>query len=162
MGALSCSGGKLARHLDIRARGGYVIIPGSRHLTGHIYAFWKRYHPSEHDPAPCPAWLLNAIPNGKEPRPVEDWRTVAANGLVDGERDDGLADMFGLLLGSYGYNDPETIFHLVRGWHLSTGKPPVGDDQIRKVYESICSRELQKRSEADTGNNDAGVQRADA
>lgn len=47
------SGGALAKGLDIRGEGGYVVAAGSRHASGHVYTVA--------DPSPvadAPAWLL--------------------------------------------------------------------------------------------------------
>jgi hypothetical protein len=53
---INCSAAQLGPGLDVRARGGYVIAPPSRHATGHRYA-WT----STDELAPLPAWLAELL-----------------------------------------------------------------------------------------------------
>ena len=50
---IPCSTGKIAPGLDVRADGGYVVVPPSIHPNGAIYR-WANDLP----PAPAPLWLI--------------------------------------------------------------------------------------------------------
>ena len=52
---------KLAKGLDVRANGGYVVIPGSRHYTGHLYAWFQDWHPNDHDPGAMPGVAASVL-----------------------------------------------------------------------------------------------------
>jgi hypothetical protein len=47
------SGGKLGLGIDVRGDGGYVVAPGSSHISGGTYTV-----AIDAEPAPLPAWLL--------------------------------------------------------------------------------------------------------
>ena len=49
--------GALGRGLDIRADGGYIVAPPSRHRSGALYAWEASSHPDEIALPPAPAWL---------------------------------------------------------------------------------------------------------
>jgi P4 family phage/plasmid primase-like protien len=55
------SAGALGSGLDVRARGGYIIGPGSRHISGGVYSFEASHHPDDVAIAPLPPALLARI-----------------------------------------------------------------------------------------------------
>ncbi len=74
---LRCSAAQLGPGLDVRARGGYVIAPPSRHTTGHRYR-WA----GPHEIAPLPTWLAGLLtpPEPDAPAPRALPRAVIAPG----------------------------------------------------------------------------------
>ncbi len=52
--------GALGPGLDVKAAGGYIIAPGSGHISGGVYAWEVTHHPDEVPLADAPAWLLAA------------------------------------------------------------------------------------------------------
>ena len=139
------SAGKLAKGLDVRANGGYVVVPGSRHYTGHRYAWFRDWHPSEHDMAPCPAWLLQSLaePKHNGPRPVEEYRALAASRLCEGERNAGLVRIAGHLLANC--VDPGVAHELLQGWNRGQCTPPLPAAEVERTVASIALAELRKR-----------------
>jgi putative DNA primase/helicase len=53
--------GRIAKGVDIRGEGGYVVGAGSVHPSGEIYSFKSGRGPDEVDIAPAPTWLLREI-----------------------------------------------------------------------------------------------------
>lgn len=59
------SAGRLGRGLDIRAEGGFVLLPPSVHPSGDSYA-WE-VPPWEVPPAEPPDWLIRLLVGGEGP-----------------------------------------------------------------------------------------------
>jgi Bifunctional DNA primase/polymerase, N-terminal len=64
--------------IDIRARGGYIVAPPSRHISGRRYEFSVDHHPQDTRLAPLPEWLAE--------------RLTAPRGATHGDHDDGDGD----------------------------------------------------------------------
>jgi hypothetical protein len=62
------SAGRLGAGIDIRAEGGYILAPPSRHITGHTY----RWTTSPDRLPPLPGWLATALRPPPE-RQLERW-----------------------------------------------------------------------------------------
>jgi hypothetical protein len=60
------SAGKLAKGLDIRGDGGYVVIPPSVHSSGNQYAYTDPQEPV----LDAPEWLLNMLSHPTPPAPI--------------------------------------------------------------------------------------------
>jgi Bifunctional DNA primase/polymerase, N-terminal len=56
---ISNSAGRLGRGLDVRTTGGYVVGPGSLHISGESYRWLSA--PDEAPLAQAPAWLLDRL-----------------------------------------------------------------------------------------------------
>lgn len=127
--------------LDIRGDGGYVVAPPSVHASGARYT-WDAGQPD--DPAPLPdvlrALMAKKPPGDEVPSSrkfsIED---VMARGIPEGERNDTLARVAGHYAGSGATY--EMVLMSVRGVNATYARPPVGDDELVKIVESIWSRE---------------------
>lgn len=78
------SASKLARGLDVRAAGGYVIVPPSVHPTGTVYEFVDEEVPV----ASAPEWLLQQLLSRG---PVEGAILTVAGAIGEGRRNAKLA-----------------------------------------------------------------------
>src|SRR5262249_62222201 len=58
----------LGRGIDVRARGGYIVAPPSRHISGRAYAWSVDHHPDNIPLPPAPDWLFGRLtsPRGTE------------------------------------------------------------------------------------------------
>ena len=143
------SAGVIAEGIDTRARGGYAVIAGSRHVTGVLYSWLPEYHPNDCELAPCPAWLLEPLtaPKHNGARPVEEYRALAAGKVSEGARNATATRLAGHLLA--GYASPDVVHELLQGWNLGRCKPPLPATEITRIVCSIAEAELRKRSGAD-------------
>lgn len=139
-GHVANSASTLGVGLDVRADGGYVLLPPSVGANG------RRYEPDERCAAvPLPGWLgerLAVRENGAQPRtPTSVWVGIARDGLPEGQRNDGLARLAGLLLRRLDVDLAAELVHLVNG----RCRPPLPPGDVDRIIDSIARRELQRR-----------------
>jgi hypothetical protein len=142
-GRIGCSTDELGPGLDTRGDGGYVVAPPSVHPdTGRRYA-WDN-DPDEVPLAPLPGWLpegLTRTDNGKA-HPLEEWRSLAANGVAEGARNVRCAQLVGHLL-ARGV-DPFVALELLLAWDAQRNRPPLGGEVVARTVRSIAEAELRK------------------
>jgi putative DNA primase/helicase len=96
------SASKLGRGLDCRGHGGLIIAPGSRHVSGRAYAIDVDHHPDDVALADLPQWIVSLLAQKMyEPRmaaPADDWRELAASEVPEGQRNQTITRISGLLL----------------------------------------------------------------
>ena len=125
------SAGKLARGLDIRGDGGFVVIPPSIHPSGVSYAYV--------DPgkalAEAPAWLseMAAGIGAQEPRTL----AVAMSILCEGERNDGLTRLAGAMR-RRGATLPELERGLLEA-NVRRCRPSLPDAEVRRIAASVAT-----------------------
>lgn len=141
-GIIPCSVSKIAKSLDVRGDGGYIVAPPSVHPSGKRYE-WSV--DSAEDFIPAPEWLLNlikadaTIQGNKNP---VDWVSIL-KGVTEGSRNDCLARLAGKLLG-HGL-DGKFTFYLLTAWNDARCKPPLPHDELYKTLLSIAQMEAKKR-----------------
>ena len=73
---------KLGAGIDVRARGGYIVAPSSRHINGRHYEWSVDHHPKNVPLALPPEWMLERLTASKaalsddgaaEPLPSDAW-----------------------------------------------------------------------------------------
>jgi hypothetical protein len=135
----------LAPGIDVRADGGCVVAPPSLHPGGGRYEWARGRSPAEASPAPLPDWLLELIrPSGaRAGRPVAQWRTLVAEGVVQGKRNSTLASLAGHLL--WRGVDPKVALELLLAWNRVRCRPPLPDEEAVRVVESI-TRLMRRKS----------------
>lgn len=113
---------------DIRGDGGYVVAPPSIHKSGNPYKVLINYK----NHAPFPSDLFG----GKK---QTDWDSVTG-GVGKGNRNDSASRMVGKLLRAFPKEQWETaVWPLVESWN-SRNSPPLGQRELRNVFQSICKR----------------------
>ena len=137
--------GNLGPGLDTKADGGYIVAPPSWHISGHHY---ESLTDDDMPLADMPAWLV-AIVSRETERPKiaalpESWRRLVAEGVTEGQRNDAVARLAGLLLRP-GPKNPYVVLDLLRCWNELRCQPPLADAEVARTVESICSRELDRR-----------------
>ena len=134
---------KIAPKLDIRADGGYTIVPPSIHPTGKKY---KWSNSGADKIANAPKWLIELIQKPKTKNSVldqSDWKELVS-GVPEGGRNDALTRISGALLGSN--LDPDTALELCFSWNDSRCDPPLDTEEVIKTFESIQKREAEKQA----------------
>jgi hypothetical protein len=122
------SAGKLAEGLDIRATGGYVIVPPSIHETGRAYQWADSKQPT----ADAPSWLLD-LASG-EARKDRNPLAARIDILVKGERNDGLTRYAGWLRRK-GAELPELEEKLFAA-NARRCQPPMEETEVRRIAAS--------------------------
>jgi hypothetical protein len=149
-GTIKNSAGALGAGLDIRGEGGFVVAPPSIHASGVSYEWLTGRAPDQVVLAPVPPWLLDAMQNSKRGRnpsakvhEQRQMRELASNGAAEGERNDSVSRIFGHLLGHH--VDVPVAVDLTLAWNTGRNRPPLTDDEVNAVMESIAGAELRRR-----------------
>jgi hypothetical protein len=141
--------GRLGDGLDVRGDGGYIVAPGSRHISGRYYEISVDHHPDEVELADMPIWLA-AMLRPAEKRTActaampETWRRLVAEGVAEGRRNDAVARLAGHLLRP-GPKDPFLVLDLIRVWNATRCRPPLDEAEIIRTVNSIAAREIGRR-----------------
>jgi KaiC/GvpD/RAD55 family RecA-like ATPase len=123
----------LAPGVDVRGEGGYVVTPPST-VNGKRYR-WEVSPGAKLCDLPPPPDLLKQAPEKKGAIPFA--------GTPAGGRNNTLARWAGVLYGSTCYQDEE-IYSMLQDLNHSF-KPPLPDEEVRRVMSSISSREKHKK-----------------
>jgi len=136
---------KLAEGIDIRGDEGYALLPPSKHENGSIYT-WEV--PPEEGFADLPDdvryMLTSPKTNGEIPLSTyeTEWAKIL-RGVKQGQRNTQAARIFGHYLGLKRPHDE--VWEIGRLWNKQN-KPPMGEEELRTVFESISSAERTKSS----------------
>jgi hypothetical protein len=129
------SAGKPGKHLDIRAEGGYVILPPSIHENG-----WQYRWEVEAKPAPLPAWIVEKC--------AESARKERSNSGVDdkipeGQRNSYLTSLAGSMR-RRGMGEAAIEAALLKE-NQERCNPPLSDEEVKKIAHSVGRYEPAKQ-----------------
>lgn len=128
--------GSVAPGIDVRADGGMVVAPPSKHPdTGKPYR-WEV--PGE--PQPLPPWLLNLVDRklAAKARPASEWAELVHKGVKSGGRNNALASLSGLMLR---HLPEEVVSGLLTAWNEARCEPPLTEEEVNAVVRSIARKE---------------------
>lgn len=149
--------GRLARHVDTRGVGGYVLAPPSNHKSGHAYE-WV----NQAAPAPLPSWVVEALRPKLPPQPAAPARPthgsrygegVMSNALTriaqapEGERNERL-NYEAFVIGQYvagGEIDPTGVFEVL----LSAAPDPDHGKSAQTIRRALNEGAQYPRSKQD-------------
>jgi hypothetical protein len=120
--------------LDCRGEGGYALAPPSIHPNGHVYV-WEEE--PESNLAELPLWAVETISASAVPTPL--WKD-GANGSEEGKRNQTAASVIGKMLRGQPREFHPALWEAVKKWNESN-KPPLEEQELRAVFESIIRRE---------------------
>jgi len=124
---------RIAKNVDIRAEGGYVIIPPSIHASGKAYT-WN----NKNTPATCPSSIKRKLLD----------KVVAV-----GTRNDSLATLVGRLLRTG--LDENVIIDTALSWNVKNCSPPLKEDEVITTVRSVIktdSRNHPKKAKEENFN----------
>lgn len=122
--------------IDLRAEGGCVVAPPSVHPSGRRYAWASDRSPEAIRVAALPAWFLDLLRKPqRSSHSLAHWRQLTQAGVDEGERNATLASLTGHLL--WRGVDPEVALELLLAWNRSRCRPPLPDDEVARVVQSI-------------------------
>jgi hypothetical protein len=130
---------------DVRGDGGYVLAPPSVHPSGKCYE-WSV--DSADTFATAPSWLLSAAAkpsaaNGAAvATPATEWHELI-KGAAEGTRDNTITRLAGYLLRRR--IDPLMALALLQSWNATSCAPPLPDEDIARIVNSIAGKELRRR-----------------
>jgi hypothetical protein len=127
----------LAQGLDLRAEGGLVVAPPSRHPSGTSYAWKAGRAPGRVPVAPLPTWLVEIARADASRRghPLAYWRELIVAGVEQGARNNTIASLAGHLL--WHGVDPDVALELLLCWNRVRCRPPLPEDEVTRTVESI-------------------------
>lgn len=133
--------------LDIRAAGGYVVAPPSLHASGRRYTWDVMAHIAEVPFAPAPEWLVEMCaerPQERRATSPEEWVRLLSDGVTEGARNATAARLAGYLLRRR--VDPYVVLEVLTLWNTARVRPPLDEDELVAVVDSIAAREEQRRA----------------
>ncbi len=90
-----------------------------------------------------PRWATRA--NGsKAPAPPSVWRDLIEQGVTEGQRNTTITRVAGHLLRRR--IDPVVTLGLLRAWNATSCRPPLPDEDITRIVNSIAGKELRRQN----------------
>lgn len=112
---------------DIRADGGYVVAPPSKHKSGNCYEWTYK---EEFNPFPYEMFETNEIE-------LKDWKQIS-EGTTQGNRNDTATSYCGKLMR---LNPPDfwesVVWNELKRWN-GNNKPPLEEKELRIIFESVA------------------------
>lgn len=139
--------------------GQQTVMPPSVHASGRIYRWKESCGPKDIELADAPQWIIDkikvedettALPEGKK-LPEDAWKET----LEEGRRNDELTKRAGSLIGR-GMPKDEVKEVLIL-WNKLHCKPPLHDEEIITIVESIALAEEMKRTKKITKKGEVKV-----
>lgn len=127
--------GTIAAGIDVRGDGGFIIAPPSTHISGGVYSI-----STDAELAPPPDWLLKST---DQPTLITNWRQLA-DVIPEGQRNDTLARLSGLLLGCG--IDPHICLDLLLAYNEVHCSPPLESEEVAETVANIACREFARRA----------------
>ena len=124
----------LGRGIDIRARGGYIVAPPSRHISGRQYGWSVDHHPRDVKLAPAPNWLIGRLAVRKttsassDDRPAEPvssdvWSQLTRKPITE------YRDMAAAKIAGHFFRhscDYQLVLGMMHAWNSAWCQPPLG------------------------------------
>jgi hypothetical protein len=140
--------------IDIRTRGGYIVAPPSRHISGRPYTWSVDHHPAETPLAPAPDWLVARLTTARtiaspetspgapvEPTPSDAWSLLTRQPVTD------YHDMAAMRIAGHFFRhncDYQLVLGMLHAWNSAWCKPPLGYHELERIVGRIALREVER------------------
>jgi Bifunctional DNA primase/polymerase, N-terminal/Primase C terminal 1 (PriCT-1) len=139
--------------IDVRSRGGYVVAPPSRHISGRVYAWSVDHHPRDTPLAPAPDWLIERLTARSaaattadgtptaEPIASDKWAQLTRQSVGE------YRDMAATRIAGHLFRhscDYQLVLGLLHAWNSSCCKPPLGYHELESIVGRIATREAER------------------
>lgn len=114
----------LVPNIDVKADGGFIVLPPSTHKSGRHYEWFHRGEPSEIDPR-----LLPTSNGGVHYR---GWYEQLLTEVSEGERSKVAARLAGRYA-AIGLSEDEASLLLIEGWNRIVAVPPLPVDDLKRT-----------------------------
>ena len=139
-GSIPNSAGAIGEGIDVKADGGYIVAPPSRHVSGGIYQIAEGCRFDMPLAAP-PAWLLGLMRQGGGPsrNPARPNVADLVRGQIpEGQRNNSIARIVGHLLAKH--VDPRICLDLMLAFNEARCTPPLAPEEVARIVASIDHR----------------------
>ncbi len=148
----SCTGaGSLAPGVEVKADGGYVVVPPSDHISGGSYN-WEVPLDDKQLPE-LPQWALKAGRDsaGEAKKPA----TIPGDVIPSGRRNEVLTSLAGVMRRKG--TGKETILAALKAENKTRCSPPLSESEVKSIAESVSRYDAQNDAEKDRTNASSQV-----
>jgi putative DNA primase/helicase len=147
--------GKAKEELRLQAKGAQTVLPPSRHISGMRYAWKPGHSPGDRAAALAPPWLVQALQEsaqaaGPRVKPLGDGEKIS-----EGQRNDTLTSLAGTMR-RRGLGE-EAIFAALKGVNEEQCDPPLSEEEVRSIAQSVARYEPAAPPDGDTPGGDGQV-----
>ncbi len=138
--AIKCSQSKIAHGVDVKADGGYVVLPPSVHPSGKSYGWELSSDIAEVTPVELPDWLSRLLSNTDEiAQPGPTWREPGSDSILEGKRNKTLASIAGYM--QRAAIPSSAMVAALMEINTLRCKPPLSAQEIQAIVKSISRYE---------------------
>jgi hypothetical protein len=138
----------LGAGIDIRATGGYIVAPPSRHINGRRYEFSVDHHPQDTPLAALPEWLGERLvgrhaahgdgDGNVAPISGDRWARLTSQPISE-YRDQAVLQIAGHL---FRHNcDYDLVRGMLPAWNSAWCKPALGYHELDKLIDRVADKE---------------------
>ena len=128
--------GALGAGIDVKADGGYVIMPPSLHPSGKGYEWEVTHGPDDIAIAPLPVWLVTLLTSHRNGRQTS---TSESDPIREGQRNETLFRL-ACAMRARGCTE-QTILQALFAENTARCQPPLDKAEIRRIAASACKYE---------------------
>ncbi len=125
--------------IDVRAEGGYVVAPPSRHRSGNSYE-WAKSDESKKPGLPPTSFLRERIHGRNGERPGEPWMRNLLQGVGEGRRNEACSRLAGYYINKM---STDATIDTLLAWN-KLNNPPLPESDIRTVVESVRRTQIRR------------------